>query len=552
MFGLKALSFLALLAIEVPFALQAANPAKMAVEARFDMSSAEVKLEKGQILAGNGKIERMNWAQGEASQRGYTANFAISHYAWSEARVQFVPDRDGTVELKLMGPWEEASKGNLFQQEVIWDGINATGTNLKDGGFEQNDRLKTWAGGVIETTGKNGVVRDGTYYARTWHDRTLTTTLAVKGGVPVTLRLFAKAAIPPGFTEMPRLTKTSPAFAVAGRFARGANLGNYLEAPPGQDWGMKYSAEDFVHVKKEGFDHVRLPIAWHHYSGGAPDFKLKPEIFAKVDFLVTNALAQDLNVMVNIHHFDAFTTDPEEQAPKFFSLWRQIAGHYANSSDAVAFELLNEPKDKATTTLLNPIYAKAIRMIRETNPTRTIFIGPGKWNSIDELASLQLPGEDENLIVSVHCYDPFYFTHQGASWSGPDVKVRGIIFPGPPSKPIVPDYSLPLNPGVIDWINRYNSEPRENNPSSAKAFRSKLERAKAWSDYYGRPIHVGEFGAYVGADDRSRANFYREFRQALDEFGLAWAVWDWKAGFKYWDQSKNQPAPGMREALFGK
>ena len=51
-----------------------------------------------------------------------------------------------------------------------------------------------------------------------------------------------------------------------------------------------------------------------------------------------------------------------------------------------------------------------------------------------------LPSKDDNLIVTVHCYDPFYFTHQGASWAGPDVKpLAGIQFPGPPSKPLVPD-----------------------------------------------------------------------------------------------------------------
>ena len=54
--------------------------------------------------------------------------------------------------------------------------------------------------------------------------------------------------------------------------------------------------------------------------------------------------------------------------------------HYAKFPGEVAFELLNEPKDAATTVVLNPIYAEAIRVIRETNPRRVIFVGPGKWN----------------------------------------------------------------------------------------------------------------------------------------------------------------------------
>lgn len=343
----------------------------------------------------------------------------------------------------------------------------------------------------------------------------------------------------------------TPAHQAAKKFLRGANLGNYLEAPSNQNWGAKYSEEDFDSIRKEGFDHVRLPIAWHHYAGAAPDFKLADEIFGKADFLITNALNRGLAVIVNLHHFDEFTSDPEAHATKFYALWRQMAAHYAKFPDRLAFELINEPKDKATTVVLNPIYAEAIRQIRTSNPRRAIFVGPGRWNQVSELPNLHLPDDDRNLIVTVHCYDPFYFTHQGASWAGPDVRsLKGIVFPGPPPMPLVLDPSVKVNKGVADWIQRYNTLPLEKNPSSPLAFREKLQKAKQWSDEQNRPVHLGEFGCYTRADPESRAHFYADFRKALYEFGLGWAVWDWKAGFRYWDEKSRQPAPGMREALF--
>ncbi len=312
-----------------------------------------------------------------------------------------------------------------------------------------------------------------------------------------------------------------------------------------------YSEQDVVHIKAEGFDHVRLPIAWHHYTGPAPEFKLSDDIFAKADFLVTNALKHGLNVIVNIQHFDEFTSNPPAFRNKFYALWRQIAAHYAKFSDNVAFELLNEPKDAATTVVLNPIYAEAIKEIRKTNPRRAIFVGPGRWNQVSELPNLRLPDNDENLIVTVHCYDPFNFTHQGATWTSSDVKsLKGIVFPGPPTTPFVPPGGVKLSSGTLDWLQRYNTLPTEKNPCSPLAFRRPLQQAKEWSDRNGRPVHVGEFGCYTGADPASRARFYAEFHKALDEFGLGWAMWDWKAGFRYWDDKTGQPAPGMREALF--
>ncbi|HEY0455718.1 MAG TPA: glycoside hydrolase family 5 protein [Verrucomicrobiae bacterium] len=539
----------------MPIAYGQANPCKLASTARFDLTSASVSLEKAQVLTGGGQMERANWISGEAKTRSYTANFAVSRLDWTECAIRFLPLASGVVELKLMGPWEEASAGMLYREEILWDDLSAEGAELQNGGFEEagadGKSIAGWKGSPAETAAGGVNAKEGSHYARSWHNQPLTAQLKVRENTAVTLHLFARAAVPPDFKDMRRITSLdTPAHKAAKQFMKGANFGNYLEAPPGQNWGAKYSKADCIAMEKEGFDHIRLPVAWHHYAGAPPEFKLSAEIYSKVDAIVNNALKYDLNVIVNIHHFDAFTSNPAAQKGKFIALWRQIAAHYADSPPGVAFELLNEPKDKATTSVLNPIYAEVIREIRKSNPRRVIFLGPSKWNSIDELPSLMLPDDEQNLIVTVHCYDPFYFTHQGANWTGSDTKTKGIIFPGPPEKPIEADPSL--KKGVLDWIQRYNTLPREKNPSSPNAFRGKIKKAHEWSEYYGRPVHMGEFGAYIGADPVSRATFYREFRHELDVNHIGWCVWDWKAGFKYWDDATGKPAPEMHEALFGK
>ena len=362
----------------------------------------------------------------------------------------------------------------------------------------------------------------------------------------------AKPFTPSNPPEMkPLADRNSPAHQAAKLFLHGANLGNYLEVPRGQDWGVTVSAEEFRQMKAEGFDHVRVPIGWQHYTGDGPEFALSKDIFAKADFIVTNALASGLAVLVNIHHFDKFTSDPAGQTDKFLALWRQVAAHYAKFPNTLAFELLNEPKDAAKTTVLNPIYAKAIAAIRETNPKRTLFVGPGQWNQVSELKNLVLP-PDVNLIVTVHCYDPFYFPHQGAPWAGADTKTKGIKFPGPPATPLVPDPKLKLNKWVVDWIEKYNTLPAGKNPCSPAAFEEKMKLARAWGDYYGRPMHVGEFGCLRTVEPESRARFYAEFRRVCQELNIGWCIWDWSAEFRYWDKQKNQPMPGMREGLFGK
>jgi endoglucanase len=342
----------------------------------------------------------------------------------------------------------------------------------------------------------------------------------------------------------------TPAYAAATLFLRGANLGDYLEAD--RHWRQsEVSADDFAQMKKEGFDHVRVPIGWHQYAGPGPEFALESEIFAKVDFVVTNALQNQLAVMINLHHFNALDHNPTNATGEFLALWRQIAAHYRSFPRQLVFELDNEPHENATTALMNPIYAQTIAEIRKIDPRRTLVVEPGGWGGIGELNNLVVP-PDDNLIVSVHCYDPFYFTHQGATWTDGQTPVTGIQFPGPPAQPLVPDPNLHLKDYQLDWINKYNTLPAEDNPSSPLAFTDKLASIRAWSDYYGRPIHLGEFGAYTKADEASRAHFYSTFRAAAEKQHIGWCLWDWNSGFRYWDKTNHSPMPGMREALFGK
>jgi endoglucanase len=349
--------------------------------------------------------------------------------------------------------------------------------------------------------------------------------------------------------EMKPITNhDTPAYRAAKMFLRGVNLGDYLEA--GRGWGVQVAADEFAAMKQQGFDHVRVPVGWQHYAGPAPDFTLQPVIFAKVDFCVTNALNNGLAVIINIHHFNELDRDPAAATDEFLKIWAQIAAYYKTFPKQLAFELDNEPHDQATAERMNPLDARLIAQIRQTNPDRTLFVEPAGWGGIDQLKHLVLP-PDDNVIVSVHCYDPFPFTHQGAGWVGKDYQQTGIIFPGPPARPMVPDTNLDLPPWMRDWIQKYNTLPTDKNPSSPLAFDGKLDYARAWSDYYGRPVHLGEFGAYIKADESSRARFYEAFRRKAEADHLGWCIWDWSANFRYWNRSKNAPMPGMQAALFG-
>ena len=352
--------------------------------------------------------------------------------------------------------------------------------------------------------------------------------------------------------------KDTPAHRAALKFMRGVNIGNALEYTNGSPaGGLTYNSSDFTLIKSEGFDHVRIPVAWHLYCGPAPSFTISNEIFTRADALVNGALAKRLSGIVDLHHFEPFSKSPSSNTNQFYAIWRQVAAHYANYSSIVAFELLNEPHDIASTASVNRYFPEAIRQIRVTNPERTIFIGPGNYNGMAELtppsvsttsSGLVLPNDDLNLIVTVHCYDPYYFTHQGAEWAYDDTRTVGVVFPGPPLTPIKPDARI-THSFVLDWFRGYNTKSTAINPSSTSAFRTSLRDLRAWSDYYGRPIHFGEFGCYDMADPVSRADLHRQIRDEMDFRRFGWCMWDWKAGFHYIKNGRPDPLE-IRETMF--
>jgi endoglucanase len=204
------------------------------------------------------------------------------------------------------------------------------------------------------------------------------------------------------------------------RLGRAVNFGNALEAPSEGAWGMTLEASFFDLVKEAGFDTIRLPISWTYHTSKEAPYTVDSAFIERVQWAVDEAVARDLNIIVNVHHYDELNKDPSAEEGRYLAIWQQIAERFKDYSDKVYFELLNEPHDtfNGDATLWNEVLVKALEVVRESNPTRAVIVGPTNWNSITKLDQLVLP-DDPNLIVTVHFYEPFQFTHQGATWVNP-------------------------------------------------------------------------------------------------------------------------------------
>ncbi|RYD41051.1 MAG: glycoside hydrolase family 5 protein, partial [Verrucomicrobiaceae bacterium] len=498
--------------------LSAQSTPRQTSEARFWLQVPPGQEPLRDVNVSAGSATPAPWEKDAAvRERLHDVIFPVRWWDWKEMTVSFTPVKDGTVDLVLNGPWEEEKPGSSFRKEVLWDSISAEGTVILNGGFEEQsgpapDSWKLWYGEypAADTWPRAGAEpMMGKSCAVTWQNRPLFQTQRLKAGQKVTLKLHARAATLPDFVAPKRLGKNTPAHEAVKRITRGVNLGNCWEAPPPYSWGIRYTVEDIDRIADEGFDHIRVPVAWHHNLMDSPEGpRFHPDLIKDLEPVLRRALDRKLHILLDWHHFDDLTTAPAAHRARFVKVWESIARHFKSWPPELYLELLNEPKDALTTEVANPIYAETIAAIRKIDPQRIILVSPGKWGDIRELDHLRLPDGDDRIVVTVHCYEPFFFTHQDANWV--NLKgLRGITYPGPPATPFVLPEALRENSGLRSFVDGYNTLPADRNPCSSNTIRELFDLAREWSDAFGRPVHLGEFGSHNAADLESRIRYTR-------------------------------------------
>ena len=285
------------------------------------------------------------------------------------------------------------------------------------------------------------------------------------------------------------------------RLGRGVNVLGY--DPLWRTNGTaRFQQKYFRMLKEAGFDSIRVNLHGFRPMDATNGFRLPDSWFRKVDWIVDNATTNGLAVILDLHEYGAMGDDPAKNKDKFLAFWRQVAERYEHAPDTVFFELLNEPSKKLTPELWNGYLKEGLRIVREKNPTRPVIIGPGFWNSVEHVGELELPADDRNLIVTVHYYLPFEFTHQGAAWTNQRDK------------------------SGIEWR---GSDPE------AKKIKTGFEAVSAWARKHHRPVFLGEFGAYDKADMASRTRYLGAVAREAEKRGWSWAYWQFDSDFILFD-----------------
>jgi endoglucanase len=300
----------------------------------------------------------------------------------------------------------------------------------------------------------------------------------------------------------------------------------------------------FAGIGRAGFKTVRIPINFGAWANYEKPFRWENEEGLKTaDLFVGWALENNLHAIIDLHHveFDGSIKDAAT-TERVVWLWREIAGRYKRTNpEKVFFELRNEPHDMAADEWRRQA-GEIIRAVRQIAPEHTLIVGFHDWNSRRALIE-SAPFSDPNIIYTFHYYDPFIFTHQGATWAGeglPDLK--NVPFPAKENKIAVP--ASAKGKWVEGLINTYREDSQ-----AAKMF-DDLKAAKDWAEKNKVPIFLGEFGSftkYAAAEDRCRhaAAVYT----ALGKLKIPNAWWEWDGGFNMFASGRTEISDCMRKAI---
>jgi endoglucanase len=317
-------------------------------------------------------------------------------------------------------------------------------------------------------------------------------------------------------------------------FSRGVNLTSWFQVnSPGQIQFTKFTKKDIANIKSLGCDVIRLPINMHAMTSGSPSYTLDPLYLSFLDSAVKWCEELNIYLILDNHSFDPAGDTQPGIADILVKIWAQTAAHYKDRSDYILYEILNEPHGISTATW-GTIQNQAIAAIRTHDTKHTIVVGGSGWNTYTELKNLPVYS-DAKLLYTFHFYDPFMFTHQGATWTDPSMEpLAGVPFPYNSAE-------MPACPPSLKgtWIESgLNSYPSNGNVAYVKQL---IDNAVTFRDSRNVKVFCGEFGVYIkNSDDADRCYWYKVVKDYLQGKNIPWTIWDYKGGFGIFKKGSNQ------------
>lgn len=302
----------------------------------------------------------------------------------------------------------------------------------------------------------------------------------------------------------------------------GFSLGNTMDSTIGKNngepyeyetgWGNQATTREAIQgIADSGFNVLRVPVSWGEHLSSDGSYTIDKAWLDRVNEIVDYGLDAGMFVILNTHHEEWLFPDEahfEANSEELAKLWSQIAERFSGYNEKLIFEGLNEPRKRDTiyewnggdeegqqvVNKLNAVFVETVRNSGGNNAKRCLMIPTYAASAMEKtFAAMEVPENDDRIIVSVHAYIPYNFALASDNftdyWSSSDPSCTAEIDNLMTTlKAYFLDKGTPVIIGEMGCVNRNNTEAR-----------------KAWARYYvgkaheyGIPCLWWDNGAYLG------------------------------------------------------
>ncbi len=258
--------------------------------------------------------------------------------------------------------------------------------------------------------------------------------------------------------------------------------------------------DDFRLIAKSGFNSVRVPF--HHALIERKPYQYDPAGVAYLDRVLEWGKKYKLGIILDLHaapgaqnhdwhsdsngQADLWSTTANQK--RVYALWEFLADRYKDNPAVLGYDLLNESV-ASDEKQLTAFYQQLVSVIRKVDRNHILFVEGNRW--AQDVKCLE-PIQDDNMVVSIHYYEPLELTFN-----------------------FVPFLKYPLKSKLTIWHKPH--------------MKKRLEQYARWSRKFSRPIHVGEFGVNYRQGLFGEDTYLKDLLECFNELGFHWNYWTYKA-----------------------
>ena len=180
---------------------------------------------------------------------------------------------------------------------------------------------------------------------------------------------------------------------------------------------------DIDFIAQQGANTIRLPFNYKLFTDeDYMGLTGQKDGYQRIDSVISWCKANSLYLILDMHdcpggqtgdniddgHGYPWLFESEKSQEQFCRIWREIAFRYRKETTILGYELMNEPiahyfeNRDSLYQLLQPLYTKCVKAIRDVDQNHIILLGGAHWNSFFWM--LDDASYDDKLMYTCHRY----------------------------------------------------------------------------------------------------------------------------------------------------